>query len=348
MSLTSEASISVIIPVYNSQEYVARAIESVIEQDIQNLQIIIIDDGSTDRSGEIVDEYAKRNDYIEVVHTKNQGVSHARNVGLKRAVGKWIYFMDSDDELVINAFRCIVQNEANNHDMVVFSAIFKYLQKGIECIKAAEAKELIGQQNIKDYMANMSQETKDVFLNYLWNRLFLHSIIEENNLLFDESLNLGEDFAFICSYLQYCHSVLVLPEAYYIYYIRGTASLVGRFDRNEYMRRIRMRETFKSLLITFEINPDECAVFVTNEGLNLISSMNKVFSPRCSLETKKEKIEYLEDFINEENLKYVSAYLEKRHSKTNSLLKMIFKSKNCDFIYCFMGALYKLKNRISN
>lgn len=63
-------------------------------------------------------------------------------------------------------------------------------------------------------------------------------------------------------------------------------------------------------------------------------------------ETKKEKVEYLEDFINEEDLKYVSAYLDKRHSKTNSLLKMIFTTKNCDFIYCFMGALYRLKNSV--
>lgn len=89
--------ISVIVPVYNVEKYLSRCIESILSQTFTDFELLLIDDGSTDRSGEICDEYAKKDTRIRVFHTKNRGVSAARNLGLDNAKGEWISFVDSDD-----------------------------------------------------------------------------------------------------------------------------------------------------------------------------------------------------------------------------------------------------------
>ena len=89
--------ISVIVPIYNVEKYINRCIDSIIEQTYTNLEIILVDDGSTDNSGSICDEYAKKDNRIKVIHKENGGVSSARNVGLDTAIGQYITFVDSDD-----------------------------------------------------------------------------------------------------------------------------------------------------------------------------------------------------------------------------------------------------------
>lgn len=97
--------ISVIVPVYNVEKYLPRCIDSIIDQTFKNFELLLIDDGSKDKSGEICDEYAKRDNRIKVFHKENGGVSSARNVGLDSAKGEWIIFCDSDDEFYCNAFK---------------------------------------------------------------------------------------------------------------------------------------------------------------------------------------------------------------------------------------------------
>ena len=102
--------ITVIMPVYNVQDYLREAIESVINQTYQNLEILIIDDGSKDISGKICDEYAKKDNRIKVIHQENKGLSGARNTGLLNATGKYIMFIDSDDKF--EKYACKVMYEA--------------------------------------------------------------------------------------------------------------------------------------------------------------------------------------------------------------------------------------------
>ena len=102
--------ISIIVPVYQAEKTIKRCIESVLCQTYRNLELILNDDGSTDMSGKICDEYAKKDNRIIVVHIENSGVSNARNVGLKKASGKYIEFLDSDDSLDKNACEILVNS----------------------------------------------------------------------------------------------------------------------------------------------------------------------------------------------------------------------------------------------
>lgn len=109
--------ISVIIPVYNVEKYLHRCLDSVIEQTYKNLEVILIDDGSTDHSGEICDDYAAKDVRIHVIHQENQGVSAARNKGLDTAKGEYIAFVDSDDyilpEMYAKMLECIIENNVD-------------------------------------------------------------------------------------------------------------------------------------------------------------------------------------------------------------------------------------------
>lgn len=116
--------VSVIIPVYNVEEYLRKCVDSVLNQTYKNLEIILVDDGSTDSSGKICDEYVEKDERISAVHQKNGGLSVARNSGLSEAEGKYVYFLDSDDYITDNALETLVEiAEKDNSDIVFFDAV---------------------------------------------------------------------------------------------------------------------------------------------------------------------------------------------------------------------------------
>lgn len=121
--MENQALISVIIPVYNVEKYLYECVDSVINQTYKNLEIILVDDGSTDSSGKICDEYLDKDERITVVHQKNGGLSQARNRGLEESNGKYIYFLDSDDYIAENTFEILFGiAEKDSSDIVFFDA----------------------------------------------------------------------------------------------------------------------------------------------------------------------------------------------------------------------------------
>ena len=111
--------LSVIVPVYNTEPYLSRCIESILNQGSINFELLLIDDGSTDSSGAICDSYAEKDTRIRVFHKENGGVSSARNLGIDNAQGEWLYFVDSDDELLPNGLRTLVDNISDDVDVVM-------------------------------------------------------------------------------------------------------------------------------------------------------------------------------------------------------------------------------------
>ena len=121
--------ISVVVPVYNVEPYLHKCLRSVVNQTYHNLEIILVDDGSSDKSGAICDEYAAVDDRVAVIHRKNAGVGAARNIGLNAATGEWIAFIDSDDWIDMNYFEKIMENEAcidlTNADVIMTGGWFE-------------------------------------------------------------------------------------------------------------------------------------------------------------------------------------------------------------------------------
>ena len=206
----SDTLISIIVPVYNSEQTLQQCIESILCQTYKNIELLLIDDGSKDRSGEICDEYARKDSRVKVFHKENGGVSSARNVGLDNAKGEWITFCDSDDHVSKEWLSNMVRYDTGC-DLVVqgFSTPMEYEPLNSEinhfCVYSG---------SIKDGLILLLQRH---ILGYLWVKLFKSSIIRNHHIKFDKNIFLQEDELFILSYAKYCNSMTAIEKIGYFY-----------------------------------------------------------------------------------------------------------------------------------
>ena len=191
--------VSIIVPLFNAEKFAKRCIESVLMQTFKNFELILIDDGSKDKTGEICDKYAEKDTRIKVIHKNNGGVSSARNTGLDMAKGEWITFLDADDWIEPN-FLLIVDNNSNDSIDWIFAQWRTIWDNGLPNeINNYEQEILFNNweeiKNIWDKMANMD------ICRCPWGKFFRRSVIESYKLRFDNSLKYGEDTVFNYEYL---------------------------------------------------------------------------------------------------------------------------------------------------
>lgn len=208
--------ISVIVPVYNVEKYLVQCLESLIKQTFYNIEIILINDGSTDSSGSICEEYSNRDNRIKVIHKKNGGVSSARNAGLKEASGNWISFVDPDDWMADDMYEILINNASKfNVDI----AVCQYVPTCYREVKYKKGKKF--NCEVLDYKESMHQllsNNKRYFCG-LWNKIYKKTII--GNRLFDSTLNNGEDLWFLFNiYLESKTETVFCEVEKYYYYIR--------------------------------------------------------------------------------------------------------------------------------
>lgn len=198
-------SISIIIPAYNAAEQITKCLDSIIFQTNRpDIEIIVVDDGSTDSTVSILNGYAKQYKYITVYHQKNQKQSVARNNGLKHASGKYIMFIDSDDFLEDNMLSLMYKAvEKEDHDLCI-CGIKKIFNNRIECETESCLK------NSSDYLADYLTHHKEMDVG-LWNKIFKRDIIEKNNI-FLENGNYFEDTLFVFKYLCHVENEIVFIE----------------------------------------------------------------------------------------------------------------------------------------
>lgn len=205
--------ISVIIPVYNAENYLKECIESVCNQSYRNLQIILIDDGSRDNSGKICDQYKNRDSRIEVVHQENRGVSFARNVGIKRAKGEWIAFCDSDDVLPYSAYEKLYSYTCGS-DLVMGEMQL--------ITKTGERKKIVNvsqrdSSSAKDFLRELFSEEEFFYLGYSADKLYKRKIIDRHNILFTPQIKVNEDRLFVMEYVMKCNTITFCNEIVQFY-----------------------------------------------------------------------------------------------------------------------------------
>lgn len=216
--------ISVIVPVYNAEKYLRRCIESVLCQTFEDFELILVDDGSSDNSGRICDEYATIDDRIIVIHKANGGASDARNVGIDRASGEYIMFCDSDDYIRDTMLEQMQEKLSEDIDLVVASL------------------KMVTQNGHMDYcMPDKTYSVKELIEMFCMsafpiiclcgpcNKLYRKSIIEENGIRFDVSLTVGEDTHFNMQYILKSKYVFCMSEIYYFYVRDNENSLFSKF-----------------------------------------------------------------------------------------------------------------------
>lgn len=194
--------LSIIVPVYNVEKYLHRCLDSVLSQSFCDYELILVNDGSSDQSGKICDEYAARDERIRVFHKPNGGVSSARNVGLEHAKGEWIYFVDADDEVLAEGLQALVDGICDDVD-VVMGGLEKCEDNRKVVYEMEKGPEFLSRRDgiLINYGAS-----KVCTGNWGWMtiRLFRNDIIRKHHLSFDPDVVYNEDELFVVRYLCSC------------------------------------------------------------------------------------------------------------------------------------------------
>ena len=196
--------ISIIVPVYNAEDCLENCVESILNQECQNFELLLIDDGSPDRSGEICDVYAVKDSRIRVFHKENGGVSMARNMGLEMARGEWVIFIDADDSIAPGFLNLL--NDNTGYDLIIGG--YKTLPKG---------------EVFYDFDVTFHGDTMGEFVarhlwnGYVWGKFYKASILRDARIRFRTDLIVYEDLIFNLDYLLQCDSIRMVPFCLYLY-----------------------------------------------------------------------------------------------------------------------------------
>lgn len=235
--------ISIIVPVYNVYNCLDRCIKSLVNQSFEDIEIILINDGSTDNSGYICDMWAKKDNRIKVIHKHNEGLGFARNSGLDIAQGNYIAFVDSDDYMELNACE-VLYNIAvkENLDIVCGGIYYDSDKRIIKCQYTDKPKFWKGKNETKNFLLNLigtlPNNPKDTIYEVsVWKCLFKRSIFEDYHIRFEsERKFISEDIIFNIDYIPHTEKIAVIPQCVYHYCIRSNSLskvyISDRFEKN--------------------------------------------------------------------------------------------------------------------
>lgn len=232
---------SVIIPAYNIRDYIGKCLDSVLAQTLTDFEIIVIDDGSTDGTAEILDAYAEKDLRILVIHKENGGVSKARNIGIALAQGEYIFFFDGDDFMEPETMEELYQEAVKKQADTVIYGYYRYENNKIKetCLPGFAKDWYEGDAVIEEVMPRfigLSCDRIQDWLNHkegalrvenpaLWRTMTSAKVIRENHLQFREELSVGEDTLFISEYLTHAKRVAVKQKCYYYLVTRETSAI---------------------------------------------------------------------------------------------------------------------------
>lgn len=308
--------ISVIIPVYNVERYVAQCLESILNQTYKFLEIIIVNDGSTDDSYNICKKYADTDKRIKLFSKKNGGVSSARNYGLSYVTGDYVYFMDSDDYLELNACEIMIKN-IKNFDLLCFNWSCTYknnkIRNGVQTDKILSRNETL----------DLCVQNENSFSGYLWNKLFKADIIKDNHIKFNKNISICEDLLFVVEYIQYCDKVNSISNVLYNYRMRISAAS-KRFNLNKFST---IFASYQSLINIYKKENLEAKIFLEYEYLYNYYLYKRIFD--------KNNVSIDRKILNE----YKNIKKSKKVSRKK--IKELFIIKN-------FNLLFRIKNRLFN
>ena len=226
--------------VYNTQEYLTRCLDSIVNQSYRHFELLLIDDGSRDDSGRICDDYAAKDSRIKVFHLENGGVSNARNFALNHASGEYIQFLDSDDWISPEATRLFVRTITTSQCDMVISDFYRVSGKRLSQKGDIEEDGVMTRQEFANIML---ENPADFYYGVLWNKFYRREIIESVHLRMDPQISWCEDFMFNLEYVRYAETFYALRTPVY-YYVKTKGSLVNQ--------KISITKTVKMKLMMFE------------------------------------------------------------------------------------------------
>lgn len=333
--------ISVIVPVYNAERYLARCIDSILTQTYNNFELILVDDGSTDCSGKICDKYAKADARIKVVHKENGGVSTARNAGIDIAKGEYITFIDSDDfverEFFASAYKSVLSHNADefisgivmetigDNDLVVRSDHYTAIKS-----RVYDARLLLEMLNI-DYPL--------ICICGPCCKLYRTDIIKNNSIRFDVLMSLGEDTLFNLQVLKHTDNIYFSKEIFYHYYRGNENSLFSIFRKDTYEIHTCVYDEMRQVMISKNCDHQAMIAFEEMYFDLLISGIHKYYL-NWEMTTYDERKEQIRKVISNEFI------LKLPLSQVKGIKRKIILIFVKLHFNCIIGAMFGLYYRV--
>jgi len=232
--------VSIIVPIYNVEKYLDRCIQSLVNQTLKDIEIILVDDGSPDNCPIMCDEYVRKDPRIKVIHKNNEGLGYARNSGLKMVTGEYVAFVDSDDYIDITMYD-VLYNKASMYDLDYVSCSHYYVKNKPNPVKITYNKDLsfVNSKDINNVIGDMVStlpgcKKERLYSMSVWHGIYRTCIIQEHHILFvSEREYLSEDIPFQVDFFQYCNKIKFLPQPLY-FYCFNTNSLTNNFKLQKY------------------------------------------------------------------------------------------------------------------
>ena len=265
MSLQYTPIVSIIVPAYNAQNYIADCINSVIDQTFSQWELLLIDDGSTDQTPALIDDFAKKDPRIFAFHQKNKGVSAARNKGLDQAAGEYIVFLDADDLLTPNSLETRIET-IQGADMVIGGITFtdnngNVIMTTPNCPRKVWTGE--------DILRIIVVSGEAGYQGYTFNKLFYRSIIEDYNIRFIDGIAYNEDRLFCAMYALHCTYVSIIDEIVYLYRQTPTGAMesLNKMQDTSYRKIMSEFSAFDILMELLNENHKSCYYLTSAEAL---------------------------------------------------------------------------------
>lgn len=291
--------ISIIVPIYNVEKYLDRSITSILNQSYKHLEIILVDDGSLDNSYDKCRYYKEIDTRIILIQKGNGGLSDARNVGLEKASGDYVMFLDSDDYLELNAVEDLLKiAEESQADIVICGYQADYVDSNEQLLLTKEYKAINGIFTKDDYK-NIPIDIELIgIIGYAWNKLYSKKLIDNHNFRFTKGLSLVEDIVFNGPLLSMC-STIAFTETPYIHYMQRPRETLGStFYENYFNLREQAISSVKSMLLAMGRNENEISNIVNQIRYNTLKTTIRLLSKEESYSYERKKI-YLKSLLNE-------------------------------------------------
>lgn len=299
--------ISIIIPVYNCEKYIERCLNSIESQSYPDYEVVIVNDGSTDNTKEIIEKHRKSDKKIISLYQDNKGVSAARNTGLKNAHGNLIVFIDSDDYIEPNYLKRLSHGLENHNAEMVCCGYYR--NKGNDL---CDTKQLYINERCIDQLECMNFVAKtEKYGGFLWNKIYAKTIIDKYDIHFDPNIKMCEDMLFTLEYITHINNTFYIPDPLY-HYVNNDESATKKINI----------EALKTLKLA---NKKIKIIAEKYRGTDFYYSIMEKYADDLLAVTMEESLVYKKDYIkrNDGELKTLLQYMSRKNQRKYKMYKLM-------------------------
>ncbi|WP_330949215.1 glycosyltransferase family 2 protein [Virgibacillus sp. MG-45] len=334
--------VSIIVPVYNAEQQLTHCITSILQQTYPHIEIILVDDGSTDNSLKICYSFSRLDPRVIVIHQANAGPSTARNNGIKKASGDYIQFVDADDYIDRDMTETLIKHISSDTPFVICG--YRSLQKGKRSLMHTNyIPPLDGSFSKAEFLQQFGMLYTKLLLHSPCNKLYQTRNLKSSAIQFQKGLQRGEDLLFNLDYIRTCEAMYLISKPLYNYVISQDDTLSRSFNNSLMDNQKYLYSCVKQFLIEHQVFHGANKKYVEQSYMNsIVKCLNNVFHPASnySTEEKKAQITNILEEIPEDKLRYYSGGVQAR------LMKFFIRKHSTQGIYVFFKAKHFLKSRM--